>query len=41
LQSFVSLEETQRQTKELADRKQELQELMAEWEELSGALEEA
>ena len=41
LQSFVSLEETQRQTKDLADRRQELQELMTEWEELSGALEEA
>ena len=41
LQTFVSLEETQRQTKGLADFKQELQGLMLEWEELSGALEEA
>ena len=39
LQTFVSLEETQRQTKGLADFKQELQGLMLEWEELSGALE--
>jgi ATP-binding cassette, subfamily F, member 3 len=41
LQSFVSVEETQSQTKGLADRKKELERLMAEWEELSGALAEA
>jgi ATP-binding cassette subfamily F protein 3 len=39
LQSFVSAEETQRQTQELADRKTDLQSLMKEWEELSGTLE--
>ncbi|MGA8069865.1 MAG: ABC transporter ATP-binding protein, partial [Terriglobales bacterium] len=39
LQSFVSVEETQRRTQELAKRKQELQSLMTEWEEVSGALE--
>jgi ATP-binding cassette, subfamily F, member 3 len=39
LQSFVSAEETQRQTHELAARKMELQSLMTEWEELSEALE--
>ena len=38
LQSFVSAEETQRQTQELARRKTDLQSLMKEWEELSGAL---
>ena len=38
LQSFVSAEETQRQTQELAQRKTDLQSLMKEWEELSGAL---
>ena len=38
LQSFVSAEETQRQTQELAARKNDLRELMKEWEELSGAL---
>src|SRR5229473_1080153 len=38
LQSFVSAEETQRQTQELARRKNDLQSLMKEWEELSGAL---
>ncbi len=38
LQSFVSAEETQRVTQELADRKTELQVLMAEWEELGEAL---
>ena len=38
LQSFVSAEETQRQTQELAARKNDLRELMTEWEELSGAL---
>ena len=41
LQSFVSVEETQRQTRELASRKSELQGLMMEWEELSGSLETA
>src|SRR6266404_6355545 len=38
LQSFVSAEETQRQTQELARRKGDLQSRMKEWEELSGAL---
>jgi ATP-binding cassette, subfamily F, member 3 len=38
LQTFVSAEETQRQRQELATRKTDLQELMKEWEELSGAL---
>jgi ATP-binding cassette, subfamily F, member 3 len=38
LQSFVSAEETQRQTHELAARKSDLQDLMKEWEELSGNL---
>jgi len=37
----VSVEETQRQTQELASRKSELQGLMMEWEELSGSLETA
>jgi ATP-binding cassette subfamily F protein 3 len=41
LQSFVSAEETQRQTQELAQRRTDLQSLMKEWEELSGALETA
>jgi ATP-binding cassette, subfamily F, member 3 len=41
LQSFVSAEETQRQTQELARRKTDLQSLMTEWEELSEALETA
>jgi ATP-binding cassette subfamily F protein 3 len=39
LQSFVSAEETQRQTQELALRKSDLQSFMKEWEELSGVLE--
>ncbi len=39
LQSFVSTEETQRQTQELAQRKSDLQSLMKEWEKLSGVLE--
>jgi ATP-binding cassette subfamily F protein 3 len=39
LQSFVSAEETQRKTQELAARKSDLQSLMKEWEELSGTLE--
>jgi ATP-binding cassette subfamily F protein 3 len=39
LQSFVSAEETQRQTQELANYKAALQSLMREWEELSGSLE--
>jgi ATP-binding cassette subfamily F protein 3 len=39
LQSFVSAEETQRQTQEIADHKGALQRLMKEWEELSGVLE--
>jgi len=38
LQSFVSAEETQSQTQELADHKNALQNLMNEWEELSGSL---
>ncbi len=38
LQTFVSAEETQRQTHELALRKADLQNLMTEWEELSEAL---
>jgi ATP-binding cassette subfamily F protein 3 len=41
LQSFVSAEETQRQTQELARQKADLQSLMTEWEELSGTLETA
>jgi ATP-binding cassette, subfamily F, member 3 len=41
LQSFVSAEETQRQTQELARRKIELKSFMKEWEELSEALETA
>jgi ATP-binding cassette, subfamily F, member 3 len=39
LQSFVSAEETQRQSQELAKHKGTLQNLMKEWEELSGVLE--
>jgi len=39
LQSFVSAEETQRQTQELANHKNALKSLMKEWEELSGVLE--
>ncbi len=39
LQSFVSAEETQRQTQELANQKSALQSLMKEWEQLSGMLE--
>ncbi len=38
LQSFVSVEETQRVTRELADRKNDLKDLMNEWEEISEAL---
>jgi len=38
LQSFVSAEETQRKNLELARREGDLQSLMKEWEELSGAL---
>jgi ATP-binding cassette subfamily F protein 3 len=38
LQSFVSAEETQRQTQELAHRKNDLQDLLRTWEQLSGAL---
>ena len=38
LQNFVSAEETQRQTQELALRKSDLQNLMNEWEELSAAI---
>jgi ATP-binding cassette subfamily F protein 3 len=41
LQSFVSAEETHRRTQELAQRKNDLHDLMKEWEELSGALETA
>jgi ATP-binding cassette subfamily F protein 3 len=36
--TFVSAEETQQRTQELARRKTDLQNLMKEWEELSGAL---
>ncbi len=36
--TFVSAEETQQQIQELASRKSDLQSLMKEWEELSGAL---
>ncbi len=39
LQSFISAEEMQRQTQELAHHKNALQNLMKEWEELSGTLE--
>jgi len=39
LQAFVSAEETQRVTQELAARKADLQSRLAEWEELSAALE--
>ena len=39
LQSFVSADETQRQTDLLAQRRADLATLMAEWEELSQALE--
>jgi ATP-binding cassette subfamily F protein 3 len=39
--TFVSAEETQLQTQDLARRKTDLQSLMTEWEELSGALETA
>ena len=38
LQDFVSVEETQRQSQELALRKSDLQHLMTEWEELSETL---
>ncbi len=38
LQNFVSADETQRQTQELANHKKDLQKLMSEWEELSEAL---
>ena len=41
LQSFVSAEETQRWTDLLAQRRSELEALMAEWESLSQELEEA
>jgi ATP-binding cassette subfamily F protein 3 len=40
LQTFVSADETARLTDLLALRKKQLEELLAEWEELSGALEE-
>ena len=39
LQRFVSAEETQRQSQELARQKTDLQGLMKDWEELSGTLE--
>jgi ATP-binding cassette, subfamily F, member 3 len=39
LQSFVSVEETQRQTELLNRSKSELEQRMAEWEELAGVLE--
>ncbi len=38
LQSFVSAEETQRQTQTLANHKSDLKKLMKEWEELSAAV---
>jgi len=38
LQTFVSAEQTQRQTQELDARKVELQDLMKQWEELSAAV---
>jgi ATP-binding cassette subfamily F protein 3 len=38
LQNYVSAEETQRVTRELADRKNDLKDLMNEWEEISEAL---
>jgi ATP-binding cassette, subfamily F, member 3 len=41
LQSFVSSEQTQLHTEELAARKRDLKTLMEEWEEVSGALESA
>ena len=41
LQSFSNAEETQRQTQALASHKTDLQSLMKEWEEISGALETA
>jgi len=41
LQSFVSAEEMQRQTQELARQKGVLQRLMKEWEEVSEMLETA
>jgi hypothetical protein len=41
LQSFVSAEETQRQSLELGRRKNDLQSLMTEWEGLSEQLETA
>ena len=40
LQSFVSVEETQRVTHELEQRRSELQSLMSEWEDLSQTLQE-
>ena len=39
LQSFVSADETQRQSQERADHKRALQALMKKWEELSEILE--
>jgi ATP-binding cassette subfamily F protein 3 len=41
LQTFVSAEQTQLHTEELATRKRDLKTLMEEWEEVSGALESA
>jgi ATP-binding cassette subfamily F protein 3 len=41
LQTFVSPEQTQLHTEELATRKRDLKTLMEEWEEVSGALESA
>jgi ATP-binding cassette, subfamily F, member 3 len=38
LANFVSAEETQRLTVELADQRKRLEKLMAEWEEVSGFL---
>jgi hypothetical protein len=41
LLTFVSADETQRQTRELEDRRAELAKLMREWEELAQTLEAA
>ena len=41
LLTFVSVEETQRQSQDLQSRKEQLTALLAEWEELSQALQGA
>jgi len=41
LQTFVSADETQRQTQELEAHKADLQRLIGEWEELTATLETA